>query len=40
MLTTVQQAEIEKRWERYKNGKSKSYTIAEGRQHIKNKLAK
>ena len=40
LLTATQQAEIEKRWEHYKNGKSKSYTIAEVKQHVKSRLAK
>lgn len=39
-LSEEQYEEIEKRWKNHKSSKSKSYTIDEVRQHMKNKLRK
>jgi hypothetical protein len=35
MLTDKQYEEIEKRWENYKSGKSKSYTLEEAKKMLK-----
>ena len=37
-MTTEQKAEIDRRWELHKKGKSKSYTIDEVRKHISDSL--
>ncbi len=39
MLSDEQYEEMEKRWKRHTNGKSKSYTIEEVRSSVLNKLS-